>query len=259
MKISVCMVVQDDLPFLEQAIQAANQYADEIVVLDNGSVDGTWEFLTSLSDPHVLGDKIKSVRSYRYDVLKHGFSYMKNLAVQIATGDWIHSLDADECLSADQRPLIRAWLERCTRQVVSIRTVTFYGDVISTDFTALSRLKSTETRHRRIYRRDAGIEWKGYLHEELFHGDTNCVGMAENSHLAHWHFTNFRTWQNPRLKAMRYAWMLTRASKDPELQKWTNGWWYKTYVQQNREALAADAAEFQQILDKDPEYANRLP
>ena len=252
MKISVCIVSQNDKPFLEQAIAAANEYADEIVIVNNDSIDGTAEYLSRMREVPGLGPKLNTIWAPRHLVLDNGFSILKNLAADCATGDWIHSLDADECLAKDQRPLLRPFLEQCKKPVVSIWTHTFRreGKVTTIEFDELSKETFEESTHRRIYRRDAGISWRGYIHEELYQGETNCESLAERSHFKHWHFTNFRTWSDPSLKNRRYAWMLLRAYDHPELQQWTNRWWYTSYVPNNLKMLNEASDRFQEIFDR---------
>lgn len=266
MKISVCMVVRNDKPYLDHAIAAALEYADEVVICDNESSDGTYAYL--LSERARLGSVLKIGRVAHQLLLENGYAFVKNLAMESASGDWIHSLDADECLAADQRGSIRGWLERCRRDVVSIRTQTFIEDYLpgkgskpgdlnldepdrnwrDSLLRVTQERKYEETRHRRIFRRNRDIRWRGYIHEELYQGEQNCMPYAENSHFIHWHFTNFRTWQNPILKNRQYGWMLMRAFKNPELQKWTNPWWYRTYVPEHLAVLQEAADRFEEIL-----------
>jgi glycosyltransferase involved in cell wall biosynthesis len=70
--------------------------ADEVLVVDSGSTDGTQDMARK------LGAK----------VVEHawpGFAAQKNFASSIARHDWILSLDADEELNEDARAAIRQW------------------------------------------------------------------------------------------------------------------------------------------------------
>lgn len=65
-------------------------WADEIVVLDSGSTDGTVSICREFTDKVEITDW-------------PGFGPQKNRALDRATGDWILSIDADEEISVDLR------------------------------------------------------------------------------------------------------------------------------------------------------------
>jgi len=75
------------------------RWADEIVVVDTGSVDRTVEICHKYT-PHVV--------SRPWD----GYAPAKNAALRLAGGDWILSLDADERVSDELRQEIEALQHR---------------------------------------------------------------------------------------------------------------------------------------------------
>lgn len=66
----------------------SGSFADEIVVVDNGSTDKTVEIARS------LGAKVLETNDWP------GFGPQKNRALDAATGDWVLSLDADEWIES---------------------------------------------------------------------------------------------------------------------------------------------------------------
>jgi glycosyltransferase involved in cell wall biosynthesis len=70
---------------------ASVAWADEIIVVDSGSTDKTLEICSS------YGAVIHCTTEW------HGFGYQKNLALSLATKDWVLSLDADERVSDELR------------------------------------------------------------------------------------------------------------------------------------------------------------
>lgn len=76
---------------------ASVQFADQIVVLDSGSIDRTVEIAKSYNATVVSQEWL-------------GFAAQKNAAIALCTGDWILSLDADEELSPKLQSQIRALL-----------------------------------------------------------------------------------------------------------------------------------------------------
>ncbi|MEN0051291.1 MAG: glycosyltransferase family 2 protein [Bacteroidota bacterium] len=85
-KISVAIIVKNEIDNIERCLEAAWKVADEIVVIDSGSTDGTQQLC------HILGAR----------VLEHpfeDFAHQKNFAVANASYNHILSVDADEVLS----------------------------------------------------------------------------------------------------------------------------------------------------------------
>ncbi|MEM1326789.1 MAG: glycosyltransferase family 2 protein [Bacteroidota bacterium] len=86
MPISVTIITQNEADNIEACLEAAKQVADEIVVVDSGSTDGTQQLC-----------QIMGARVIEQDFL--GYVGQKNKATDAATHDYILSLDADEVLS----------------------------------------------------------------------------------------------------------------------------------------------------------------
>src|SRR5262249_11570414 len=81
-KISVCILTKDDADNVEGAVESV-RWADEIVLVDNGSSDRTVEIATALA-----------VRVER--ISTESFGEMRARAADAGTHEWIFSLDADE-------------------------------------------------------------------------------------------------------------------------------------------------------------------
>jgi succinoglycan biosynthesis protein ExoO len=91
-EVSVVIAAYNCRSTLGRAIESAQRQTlrdIEIVVVDDGSVDGTFEFAQSFtaSDP-----RIKCLRLAQ----NSGVSTARNAAIGIATGEWIAILDADD-------------------------------------------------------------------------------------------------------------------------------------------------------------------
>jgi len=84
--LSVTIVAQNEERTIGVALAAVSDIADEIVFLDSGSSDRTVEIAKSFG-----------VRFYHQDWL--GYAEQKNKAIDLASGEWILSLDADELLT----------------------------------------------------------------------------------------------------------------------------------------------------------------
>ncbi len=84
--LSVTIVARDEERTVARVLAAVREIADEIVFLDSGSRDRTPEIAKSFG-----------VRFYHQDWL--GYAEQKNKAIDIATGEWVLSLDADEVVT----------------------------------------------------------------------------------------------------------------------------------------------------------------
>lgn len=100
---SICCV-RDEVDVLGQTLRAAAEWSDRILVLDNGSTDGTWELIeqlaTELKSITVVGRELGPFRDeLRGDV----FQQHRDLA---RPGDWWCRLDADEFYIDDPREFL---------------------------------------------------------------------------------------------------------------------------------------------------------
>lgn len=84
--LSVTIVAQDEERTIGAVLSAANEIADEIVFLDSGSSDRTVQIAQDFG-----------VHLYHQPWL--GYAEQKNRAIDLARGEWVLSLDADEVMT----------------------------------------------------------------------------------------------------------------------------------------------------------------
>ena len=116
--LSVTIVAQNEERSIAAVLAAVADLADEIVFLDSGSTDRTAEIAQSFG-----------VRFYHQDWL--GYAEQKNKAIDLATGEWILSLDADEVLTPALIAEIRDLMKRGVPIEISgfkIPRVLYIGD-----------------------------------------------------------------------------------------------------------------------------------
>jgi glycosyltransferase involved in cell wall biosynthesis len=94
--LSVTIICLNEAARIRACLESV-RWADEIVVCDSGSTDGTPEICRAYTD-RVFIDPWR------------GFAAHKNLALDRATGDWIFSLDADERVTPELAREIRETL-----------------------------------------------------------------------------------------------------------------------------------------------------
>ncbi len=87
-KISALIIAFNEIGYIEKCIESV-EFADEIIVVDSYSTDGTYEYLRAHS-------KVK--------VIQHpfaNFTSQKSFALEQANNDWVLFLDADEVVSEE--------------------------------------------------------------------------------------------------------------------------------------------------------------
>ena len=90
-RITLCMIVRDEVANLARCLRSVEGVVDEVCVLDTGSVDGTPELAAS------LGARVGH-RAWTGD-----FAEARNASLALAQGDWILVLDADEELDRTEQ------------------------------------------------------------------------------------------------------------------------------------------------------------
>src|ERR1700677_4513452 len=95
--LSVAIITLNEAENLPRTL-ASVQFADEIVLVDSGSTDGTRE-IAARSGAKVFTEAWK------------GFARQKNSAIDKCTSTWVLSLDADEELTPELQAEIRGMLE----------------------------------------------------------------------------------------------------------------------------------------------------
>jgi len=97
MKLSAVIIAKNEAAVIGRCVSSV-LWADEVVVLDSGSSDGTVE------QARALGARVESSAGEPWP----GFGAQKNRALDLARGEWVLSLDADEWVT----PELRAEIER---------------------------------------------------------------------------------------------------------------------------------------------------
>lgn len=93
MKLSVCLATYQEAKNIHFALDSVIDFADEVVVVDGGSTDGTVAILQS------YGPKVRIITTTN----KPMFHINKQMALDAARGEWILQLDADEEITTDMR------------------------------------------------------------------------------------------------------------------------------------------------------------
>lgn len=142
MRLTASMIVRDEERGLARCLSSIRELVDEIVVVDTGSTD----------------DSVATARSFGAVVVERpwedDFAASRNQALDLATGDWILYLDADEHLVGGDRVLLdAAWAA--------------HPDAVCLRLLLRGHADFTPYREHRLWRHGLGIRFRGAIHEEV--------------------------------------------------------------------------------------------
>lgn len=143
--LSVCMIVRDEEAILERCLNNAAKFADELILLDTGSVDGSVEIAKRYTD---------KVFNFQW---VNDFSAARNASYEKATCDYIMWLDADDTVSMENIEKIRRLKENNIPHKLILAPYE-------------NPLNNTMLIYSRMVKRGAGFFWEGSVHEHLVYG-----------------------------------------------------------------------------------------
>ena len=112
---TAAMLVKNSERYLYEVLTALQDF-DEVLLLDNGSTDRTFE----------IAERFTNVSYYKYDFI--GFGPMKNLAARLAQNNWIFSIDSDEVADSELIAAIRkAVAENKEQNIFSLSRLNHYN------------------------------------------------------------------------------------------------------------------------------------
>lgn len=175
MKLSVYIVTLNEAERLPRTIEAALQVADDIVVVDCGSSDGTVEIAEQLG-ARVIFHAWKNISS------------QKQFAQTQCRYDWVLSLDADEVLSPDLIKEINRVKEEPRHQAYKVRI----GDM----FPGFKRPRRLAKKYNlvRLYDRRLSSMPDDLTHDRVRVGETVSVGQLKGLVHHYSYLTLHQTW-----------------------------------------------------------------
>jgi glycosyltransferase involved in cell wall biosynthesis len=145
-------MVRDEEEFLPFSIRSIYNVVDEIVVVDNGSSDGTVEVARGFA----------KVRLYYSDA--RDFSALRNLAISHCQGDWVMVMCADEVFYRDVEEVV----PRLARDPnVDAYTCRYYH--LMRSYYYMQNRCERDPRYERVFlfRRLPGVRYQGAVHQVL--------------------------------------------------------------------------------------------
>jgi tetratricopeptide (TPR) repeat protein len=144
--LSLCLVTRDEAKNLPRVIESVRGLATEVIVVDTGSTDDT------LRVARRLKARVESIP------WEDDFAAARNHSLQLATGDWILVLDADDELLRESVPALAAWL----RQSPAADVVGLYRRYPHPEMQ-----RDSVSVQPRLFRNRRSLRFVGAIHEQL--------------------------------------------------------------------------------------------
>ena len=178
--LSVIVITQNEAHNIAACLQSV-LFADQLIVLDSGSHDGT------LDVARAVGAEVSENHDWQ------GFGVQKNRALALARGDWVLSIDADERVTPALQSEIMAAISKPDFDVYNFPRLSSYcGQYMHHSGWYPDRIT-------RLFKRHSAEFSNELVHEKII--TSSRVGQL-SSPLLHESFTNFESVLN---KVNRYS------------------------------------------------------
>jgi len=164
-KLSVIIIAYNEADRIEECLSSVAGWADEIVLFDNGSTDGTIEIAKKYTDKVFVTDW-------------PGYGKQKQRALEQAQYDWVLSLDADEKLTPELRSEIDIALSSESKNVAYKIPLALILYNKRLDFGLYTR------DHLRLFKREGARFTDATVHESIVTPKGN-VGLLQERFLHH--------------------------------------------------------------------------
>lgn len=163
--LSVCMIVKNEEKFLGQCLDSIKDLADELIIVDTGSNDGT----VDIAKRH--GAKVY------FHKWENDFSKARNYSLSYATNEWIFIIDADEELMTEDIPILKEVMRQKDYNMISVNVYNLgpEGSLVSSFLPSI-----------RMFRRSTGAKYEGIVHNQLKFDEKNEKVLRVNARIKHY-------------------------------------------------------------------------
>lgn len=150
-RISACTIARNEAKNIRHWVNSVRMFADEIIVVDTGSIDETRELAQE-----------EGAVVYEFHWC-NDFSAAKNFALDKVSGDWVVMLDADEYFDEPSQKKLRTVLQKYHRQK---KIAGFITPFLNIDVDQGGSILS-QAWQMRVFRREKQLRFAGKVHESL--------------------------------------------------------------------------------------------
>ncbi len=157
-------MVRDEIQTLPYSITMTKDYVDEICIVDTGSIDGTLGYLKDMKSKKIL-----KLQEFEWC---DDFSAARNASLEMATGDWILILDADEHIRDQFYQQIRQAMETKDFDAFKIRIVHFHQDP-----RWVKNAAQLQGNAIRLFKNNLEFKYQGCVHNKLEIEKTSMLNL----------------------------------------------------------------------------------
>lgn len=161
--------------YIEKCVEAVS-FADEIIVVDSFSQDGTFEYLSQHAKVRVIQRRFEN------------FTDQKSFALRQASNDWILFVDADEVVS----PVLQQEIQEVITKDDAASAYWFYRKFIYKNRKLNFSGWQTDKNHRLFRKSKARFTNEKIVHETLqIDGESKCLS-AKLTHYCYKNYTDYK-------------------------------------------------------------------
>ncbi|MGW9686918.1 glycosyltransferase family 2 protein [Flagellimonas sp. 2504JD1-5] len=194
-KISALIITYNEIGYIERCIDSIS-FADEILVVDSYSTDGTHEYLQNHPKVRVIQNPFEN------------FTAQKNFALRQASNDWILFVDADEVVGEKLQGEILATINNPN----ACEAYWFYRNFMFQNQRLHFSGWQTDKNHRLFRKSKVKFTDKKLVHETLEVDGKSCI-LKER--LTHYCYKNYEDYKG---KMLRYGQLKAKESFYKEKQ-----------------------------------------
>lgn len=169
--LSVCMIVKNEAKNIGRCLESIVHVADEIIVVDTGSIDNTKEIA-----------KIYGVKIYDFKWIDD-FSKARNYSISKASGNWILILDGDDQFEKeDTDKLLNIINNPDEGDIFVFNTICYLGDAPGNE-----KIMNVNTR---LFKNRPEIRYQGRIHEGVIPQNKNIVTKLSDIRIYHYGYLN---------------------------------------------------------------------
>ena len=146
--LSLCMIVKNEEDVIGRCLDCVKDIADEIIIVDTGSIDNTKEIVKNYTD-----------KVYDFPWIDD-FSAARNYSFSQATKDYVMWLDADDIIDEKNRQELKS-LKNCLDPSIDMVKMIYNVSFDEDNNPTLSYYRE------RIFKRSMDYRWVGEIHEVI--------------------------------------------------------------------------------------------
>ncbi|UJH66830.1 glycosyltransferase family 2 protein [Allomuricauda sp. SCSIO 65647] len=178
-KLSALIITYNELGYIEKCIESVS-FADEILIVDSYSNDGTYEYLINHPKVKVIQNAFEN------------FTAQKSFTLKQASNDWVLFLDADEIVS----PSLRDEILETINNPDACEAYWFYRIFMFKNEKLRFSGWQTDKNHRLFRKSKVRFTDKKLVHETLEVDGSSCI---LNEKLTHYCYKNYEDYKSKML------------------------------------------------------------